>query len=523
MASAAAVLGPCIRCRESTAAIQVREAAYCATCYQRVFDEKVRPSLEHVRGAILWDNVVRPAPTPSAGRAEPAFAIAFDASVGSCVLLHAMHRKLRSTHQAPAALARTPERARIDVLYVDDSAVVPGLTSQTHEEVRSLVAAIAPDATFVALPLADVYTDQCGVAYTPQPQGHGTMAASLTHSLDTTAALQEALRTVQDTPSRLGLSAGRTRAEDLHRIFRHRVWHEAARARHCAALVWPQHASDAAAFTIEALAKGAGHKLAVEGAASLWIDDVLHLHPLRAHLPTELAFYATQHAIPTMDLPALIPQIPPTTESTYEAMVDKHSIGRLSASLISALQYGVSSTSSTVVGTASKLVIQDTRLWPTTPSITFPRIGAKAESSVRAVLQLPRWDPSTMRACPLCRFPAQPGAAQWKADHSMEPTSSSPTSASENALFAMLCYACLQVFDVTSSRTMYLPPDVLTLTQQPGRLAYSSSIPAEEAHDEDAAAMRAALAQPHGPRTTHAPQRVSVDAMRAHVASFLLE
>ena len=90
-------------------------------------------------------------------------------------------------------------------------------------------------------------------------------------------------------------SAGATRAEDMRRLLCRRVLHDTACARQCAALLFPQDATQTAAYVLDALAKGAGHKLPVEGAASLWVQDVLHLHPLRAFLPHECAYYARAH------------------------------------------------------------------------------------------------------------------------------------------------------------------------------------------------------------------------------------
>ena len=82
----------CVRCRQADAALAVREAAYCRTCYARVFDGKVRASLDLARGAVLWHSVVRSTPQ----RTTPALAVAFSGSLHSCVLLQAVHRLLRT-------------------------------------------------------------------------------------------------------------------------------------------------------------------------------------------------------------------------------------------------------------------------------------------------------------------------------------------------------------------------------------------------------------------------------------------
>ena len=122
---------------------------------------------------------------------------------------------------------------------------------------------------------------------------------------------------------------------------------------------------------------------------------------------------------------------------SYESISDKSSMGHLAQSLITALQHGVSSTSSTVIGTASKLVLQDTpKLWPTVPADTCPGIGAKGAALVRSVQALPRWDWDECRACPLCRWPAQEGAAQWTSQRSIR-----HAAFAAHDLDAHLCYA----------------------------------------------------------------------------------
>lgn len=195
------------------------------------------------------------------------------------------------------------------------------------------------------------------------------------------------------------------------------------------------------------------------------------------------------------------------------------------------LQHGVSSTSSTVVGTASKLVVADERarapkrvLWPT--EAAFPRIGAKAESLVRAAQAVPLWRSASAHACVLCRYPAQPGAAQWKAARSM--ALCDDVRDRDDDLRTRLCYACVQVLDVPA--IIPLPLDVLALFEGAvddvpdavplGVLAPSSG----GALDGVApAAPAAAHAEPHAPRASHAPQRVAADELRRQVAAFLLD
>ncbi|WFD25383.1 Cytoplasmic tRNA 2-thiolation protein 2 [Malassezia nana] len=517
----------CVRCREADAALAVREAAYCRTCYARVFDGKVRASLDLARGAILWHSVVRTMPPPT----PPALAVSFDARLPSCVLLHAVHRLLREAPGAGASHpvpARAPEQARLDVLYVDDTCLVPG-ASDRSAEIQACVAALAPSANLVRIPLhaawgqdAQVPSTLCTVTASGLPLQNAAPRAPA-------EALEALMAGLQQTSSKSESAAARTRVEDMHAILVRRVLCATARARQCAALLFAQDASDTAAHTLAAISKGAGHKLPVTGAASLWIDDVLHVHPLRMHLPQEVSFYAEEHGIQAVSVPTLFPPQPPAPAgATYDTLADKTTLGRLADSLIVALQQGVSSTSSTVVGTLSKLVMLDTPLAPTVPPSVdvVPRIGAKGVALVRAAQGLPVWDPIRMRSCPLCREPAQQGAADWKARTAMG-AALVPTRSDTDAidLAPRACYACLQVLDVPSGTTLPLPADVLSTTLQPEGAAMALAAPpsAEAAPDDSAAEMNAAMAVRHRPNASHAAQRVSPDAMRAQVASFLLE
>ena len=186
-----------------------------------------------------------------------------DASVASYVLVHALNRLLYvpDAHPSPA---RAPERARLDVLYIDDGGHA--------DDVRAHIARLAPDAVFVACQLSDVYRRGQAVVCTRQPPW--TMG-ELTEAHETAAHdLLAAMRLRHGTPS-----AGATRTEDMHRLLSRRVLHDTACARQCAALLFPQDASQTAAYVLDALAKGAGHKLPGEGAAALSLQHVLHLHP----------------------------------------------------------------------------------------------------------------------------------------------------------------------------------------------------------------------------------------------------
>lgn len=505
--------GVCVRCRSAAGAVQVREAVYCEKCYTRVFNEKTRASLELARGAILLQSVVEPWAKEEDGP-PPALAVAFSGGVASCVLLHAVASALQSNHQ-PYVPARAPEFARIDVLFVEGE--------MAAADAQALAARIAPKATFVPLSLDSVY-DEGSVDCTLEPHGARILAdAPHARAADDLSALLHAL--YPDTTPRTGVAAARTRADDLRALFLHRVLRTAAAERQCAALLYGHSAPRTAALLLENLAKGAGHKLPIESAPSQWWAgerEVLIVHPLRTHLAEELAFYAAVHGFG---------DDAPPRDLAYEANADKSSIGSLTQSLVDSLQHGVSSTVSTIQGTGAKLVYRPDTLWPTEaaaaappPDTPYPRIGAKGEGLVRLARDAHRYDPyAEPHICPLCTYPAQRGAAQWRAERSVTTRDAAPPPPADALdLRTRLCYSCLQILDVPESParaacTVALPAYVLAATRPHARHA-------RPARTADTSPMPAPDPEPHVPggRATHAPQPVSRAAMAASLAPYLL-
>ena len=276
---------------------------------------------------------------------------------------------------------------------------------------------------------------------------------------------------------------------------------------------------------------------------------MLVVHPLRAHLPNELAYYARAHGFGEPE--------DAQKDWSYEANADKSSMGRLTQSLIDSLQHGVSSTVSTVAGTGAKLVYQPERVWATegaaaeahdasavplrrteaapaaSDAPAFPRIGAKGEGLVRAALATDRYDPrAEAHVCPLCTYPAQRGAAEWRASHSVTTLEEAPVASEADArldLRERLCYSCIQVLDVPepganapqqSATEVVLPRYVLDAAVAPRARAPR----APRTVEADAEDVPDPAVEPHVPggRTSHAPVPVSREAMRASVASYLL-
>ena len=534
----------CVRCRSAHAALRVREAAYCAACYARVFDSKLRAGLELARGALLLEGVVRPHEAGAEPRA--ALAVAFSGGPASAVLLHAVAHYL-----AVGAASRVPgERPRLVALYVDDSAVRPGAAHEA-DAARALAARLAPYAAVVRVPLEAACARH--VACTLH-DGRATLAedaadaADAVDAADARAALCDLFAGLQAGGARAG-AAARSRTEDLHWILLERLLREHAALHGCAALLYGEHGARSAARLLERVAKGAGHKLPVEGAAAQRIEGLYVLHPMRPFLAHEVAFYAEQHGIVPVQGEELVPRRHDAqldehgAPLPYEATVNKGSIGRLTESLVDALQRSVSSTVSTIGGTGSKLVFAEAPGGTEGAGAaergggpgTAPRIGAKGESLVRAARAVPCFD--GVRRCPLCGFPAQEGAAQWKAQRTVAPSEGAEPGDAQHAaaprdasaatpgldVTPLLCYACLQTLDPHAARgaqrTLPLPAFVLDAAR-----AAQNAAPAPLAAAVEQLDLGSAPAEPHVPGgRDHSMTRMSRDAMRAAMQDYLVE
>ncbi|WFC97880.1 hypothetical protein MYAM1_000601 [Malassezia yamatoensis] len=455
----------------------------------------------------------------------------------------------------PYVPARAPEFSRIDALFVDDG-------QMPIEEARERVAKLAPNATFVPLRLDSVFDAGSISCILEQRGGPRWLNDDRPASDDPASALLALLQVIkpENTP-RTAIPSAQSRVEDIRKMFMHRVLRRAAEDRGCAALLYGHSAARTAALLLEGISQGAGHKLPMESASSLWWSDsreLLIVHPLRSHLPEELQFYEASHGLGTVHQRS--------TTSSYETQADKSSIGRLTQSLIDSLQHGVSSTVSTVAGTGSKLVYRPDRLWqthsdttktaqgsavslhstlsdkenkqdeadPTKDSHPFPRIGAKGEGLVRAAENIQHYEPGAEpNACPLCSYPAQRGASNWRQARSvtsLHPGSATPPTTQGIDLRTKLCYSCIQVLDTPEfpAQTQEhgevhapLPRYVADALQPrskkgPRPKQYLPEIPYDAPQQKDTV--------PHvsGGRSSHASMPVSREAMHASVASYLL-
>lgn len=476
----------CVRC-SAPPVIRVREAAYCAACYNRVFSDKLKNGLDAVRGAIILRDAERP---------PVAVAIALSGGRASAVLLHAAARFFRAGAHP----------VRFEVLFVDDSEVsIEGHARRSAaHDVETLARSLADDIVFTRIPIARVLAHGGTVACT---------GAHVRAAPQTPMDAQRAFTAIYppDIP-RLGAADARTRAQDLLRVYTHRALLETAVERGCTALLLGDTGTRAAAHLLASVARGAGFQLPAATAPVRRTHGVYVAHPLRAHLEHEIAHYAAAHGIAAADVPELVPRTRAAPDSeTYEALADKASIERLAecaymlTALIDALQRGVSSTVSTVARTGEKLVSADAPATRDVPGV-LPRIGNRGVALVRAACDVPSWDGSP--ACTLCLLPREGGAGDAPVG--------APADASDVA--CRLCYACRRTLTLPESvgtQLMPVPRSVVDGDAATGverlSLAASPSAPVPAP---------APAGPPQEPRGT--PVALSREDMRGRVADFLL-
>ncbi|PWN53751.1 hypothetical protein IE53DRAFT_309700 [Violaceomyces palustris] len=497
--------GLCVRCRERLPVILIRESEYCEICAVGVFYQKIRPGLDLARGAGLEKFIQRYRETSlgqvSHGRdtrqAESAnanVALAFSGGPSSRALLRAARNYFRphadqqasavdpdrgkglsSTSAAAHLLAeRTSEVARIDVIYIDDSAVIPNVSGRDlTEEARAIVESEGSDFNFVPLKLEDVFSEEgseacIGVECCMRPGPSAPRYVSKKKSAPANISRKDALRELfsainpAHTP-RTAVSSARTRSEDLHRLLIRRLLTETARKRNCVALLLGESGTRMSIRLIESLSKGGGHKLPVEGSGGIWIQELMVVRPLKEHVIKEIEFFNTLNGLEPLPAQDLVPSaIPPgvALNAGGEPLMDKSSIARLTETFILNLEKGVVSTVSTIGRTGSKLVFQDEEILsqgpgkiasPSAvkkysavgPSVPLPlrvrsgdernkaksedslssrianvsiaqepRIGGKGSRLAQTAREAPRWN--EYFSCPLCCMPSRSGVKEWK-------------------------------------------------------------------------------------------------------------
>ncbi len=409
-----------------------------------------------------------------------------------------------NTNANANASGRFNEIGKIFVFYVDDSAVIPGDAEDRTESMRSMVEQEGClDLHFIPLKIEDIYR---------QSDSEGSAEGSPWKTLDGDAQLlsrasapvsdpRQAIKALfsalhPSTLPRTAASSARTRLEDLHRVLIQTLLCRAASQYDCAALLLGDSATRISIRLIEDLAKGAGHKLAVQGSDAAWIDDTLVVRPLKAHLMQEVLFYTSALGLESLETEQhIVPPLVSTADilANRDANVptmDKSSIARLTETFILNLEKGVPSTVSTIGKTGSKLVLNPTSdragaegaahstsaFQHVGPSVSLrsrdatgkmsaltlneapePRIGSRGIKLAQASAGCFRW--TTQAGCALCGMPSQQGARHWKRNITIsslaETAPTQPQEGTQDAewieLSDHLCYACLLVLATPTS------------------------------------------------------------------------
>ncbi|SPO32257.1 uncharacterized protein UTRI_02814 [Ustilago trichophora] len=417
---------------------------------------------------------------------------------------------------AANSAGRFNEIGKIFVIYIDDSSIIPNDegVNRTEAARRMVEEENCSDLHFVPLKLEDIYcaggsSDTfSGVPWKMTDVDTQHMSGSAGAITDPTQALKDLFTSLHppSTP-RTAASAARTRIEDLHRLLISTLLRRTASKLDCAALLLGESATRISIRLIEDLAKGAGHKLPVQGSDAAWIDDLLVVRPFKGHLLQEVLFYTS-----TLGLDELEPVqnvVHPTVSlkdvlgntNRNVPLMDKSSIARLTETFILNLEKGVASTVTTIGKTGGKLVLNNPSssgvhepvtspngdvshstqgfqsVGPSVPlksrsakvvedkmadlNLTAkakeePRIGSRGMKLAQTSAGCFKW--STKKGCALCGMPSQhPNARHWKRDITISSLAETAPSAAAKqnkeegleegwiVLADHLCYACLLV------------------------------------------------------------------------------
>lgn len=457
-----------------------------------------------------------------------------------------------SSSGQPNSKGRPVDVHRIDVIYVDDSILYPGEESHGAEIARIVeeqggtaaglnLAVIKLESIFEVGDEAERLDTAEAVECRVGPAELRRLGRYRTDTKQTPAQQLLALFAAacpSHTP-RSNQASARTQAEDLHYLLVQRLLRRTASDLGCSSLLLGESATRSSVRLMESLAKGGGHKWALDGAASYWVDDLMLLRPMKDALSKEVAFYVHQRQLQCLESKSQRGIVAASvlgsataadgsggggiasfgSGSSQQGLGEKASIGRLTELFVASLEKGVASTVNTISRTGDKLVVKG--LAETQDGIGMLEedgtrkssgIGQKGDRLMAAAAkEVPRWRSSggssgslTLLPCPLCGLPAQTGASQWKAHLSIrgadrknsdeaeiEPTKA--TSAAQSdwlPLHEMLCYSCLLILDQSATNTddangagaaqsVFLPLFVLADAQQRIELEHRSSATGE--------------------------------------------
>ncbi|CAO1632124.1 unnamed protein product [Sympodiomycopsis kandeliae] len=489
----------CLRCGQPATLLLRKTLPACTECAQKAVENRAKGLLEHARGAAILDrlgelDLVRDQGLEKGKQKDVSMrggvALAFSGGASSRALLDIAARNLKppsrsqaaeleaamnsnSTSSSKSRKSRPVDVTRIDVIYIDDSAVIAGAQDAT-EQVRQIVEAQGGEEAglnFVPLKLEDVFSaeEDDGIAESVScivgPADARRISTQISRSDDRRSLLKSLFAQVYPpSTSRTSTASARSRAEDLHALLIQRLLLRTARSLGDGSVLLGDNASRGAISLIDGVAKGRGHKWPVEGASVMWQDGLLVLRPLRDALAKEIAFFnktlslqdltskdvvSSEIISNTRRIAAAVTPTGSNSSASTTGALEKASIGRLTENFIYSLEKGVPSTVSTVGRTGSKLVLKQSSSEEDSNDVTpfqeffssnaattstddslenqldsvsistssnrpkLSGLGQKGDRLIAAVRQLPQWS-SIRNGCAFCLLPTQAGSSQWK-------------------------------------------------------------------------------------------------------------
>lgn len=508
----------CQRCKVERSTIVLQTAKFCRACFLYHFDAKMKMGMEQARVCAFIkrkeeeeeltdkhpdEKFSEPSHQDVSSSSKGRVALGFSGGPSSRAMLHMARKRLLPPPDYKVQKGKLHEIFSIDVIFVDDSAVVPNSYDRTAEA-RAIVeeeGGQEAGLNFVALKLEDAFeNDEAAICKVgTRSSRHLSPETSM---MEKRAALEGLFESLYPaiTPKTTVANA-RSRIEDIHRILvMHLLRREAVR-RGARCLLTGETATRRAVRTIEGISRGQGHKLTVQEGPAQW-EGLFLLRPMAETVAKEIAYFLRVSSLASLG-PHDVIASELLAEASPSGSGDKASIHRLTESLIYLLESNVPGTSNTVNRTSSKLIFSDEAashgynsnslnagepfetVGPAVPlrfrrrqnsstsaalSQSSERTNATQTSDVRglglggigaklysAAMNYPKVKGGSV--CPLCEMPVQQGLHAWKrgltVDKQHEIASVySASNASDNDdpagfihLSDLLCYACSIVLE----------------------------------------------------------------------------
>ncbi|KWU45618.1 hypothetical protein RHOSPDRAFT_32926 [Rhodotorula sp. JG-1b] len=444
----------CARCRKP-AVLAARGTTHCRDCFLSSLTNRFTKAIQPARtaaatpgGVLAYQTAALSATPPSTASArdparkkkKPRLVVACSGGPASTALVHLVHQSLFAPPSSNDSRGNRYSQFLpfdgCEVIFVDQSAAVPGHPSEDRtEQVRKLVASIAPEFEFTALRLEDVFrpphsnsdsNSVCGVSTSVADLPYSSVSSSVTPRERLVALLSPS--SSSSSPS----SFSPTSRASLTRSLLNTLLISHVAQSGSEFLLLGDTGTRSAIRTLAGMSEGRGYSIGEEvalerivrvPASSFSGDDemvgdededkvnkgdkvVMVLRPLGQTVDKEIAFYNRECALDgargsgdadgAVDV-AVVPEVSAKTRSIPSLVED----------FIRTLDADFPSTVPTVVRTAHKLGLRSSHA-------AFQELASAASSTTSFTNSPPSSTATRETNCPLCGLPAQTRADEWR-------------------------------------------------------------------------------------------------------------